>query len=72
MPESEQDDVIPKNYERLLPKQEAPEAVAVGCLAWLFVVGFGCWLIMLDLNNLYNSGMQVILNMKYLWNMVRG
>ena len=66
MPEDASKDVVPQNYQRLLPKEEAPCAVVVGSLAWTFVVFFLVGLIALDLSNLVRSIMLFIQRMAVL------
>ena len=55
MPDDVRSDIVRPNYERLLPKEEAPGAVVVGTLAWIFVLIFALMLIALDLSNLIDS-----------------
>ena len=67
MPEESTGDLVPQKYARLLPKQEAPEAAVVGCIAWLFVSCFIAGLILLDLSNIFNSAKIFYQNTKVLY-----
>ena len=55
MPADPEKDVPPANYEKLLPKEEAPAAAAVGGVAILFVCGLMFWLVALDVGNIKSS-----------------
>ena len=55
MPADPKKDVVPPKYGRILPKEEAPGAPAVGSIAWLFVAVFFGAIIVLDANNLLAS-----------------
>ena len=66
MPQDAQTDVMPSNYERILPKMEAPSAAMVGSMAWIFVACFIAMLVSLDIPNLYQSGKLFFRNMNLL------
>ena len=55
MPEDQSKDVVRRDYERLLPKEEAAGAVVVGTLAWIFVLFFLMCIVSLDRANLFAS-----------------
>ena len=54
MPE-DKSDVVKRDFNRLLPKEEAAAAIIVGSLSWMFVMVFGIGLIALDMTNLVAS-----------------
>ena len=66
MPEDPADGVIPRDYSRLLPRQEAAGAVVVASIAWLFVAGFMAALITLDMTNIIDSLKTFNRNIKYI------
>ena len=55
MPEDSSKDVVRRDYEHLLPKEEAAGAVVVGTLSWIFVVFFVFCIVLLDGPNLFAS-----------------
>ena len=67
MPRNRRGDIVPRNYEHLLPKEEAAGAAVVGCLAWLFALSFICMWIVLDLPNIHYSAMIFNRNIKLIW-----
>ena len=67
MPQDAHKDVISSNYERILPKLEAPSAAMVGSIAWIFVASFIAMLVLLDIQNLYQSAKLFFRNMNLLF-----
>ena len=55
MPEASEVAVSQRAYSRLLPKQEAPGAVIVASIAWIFVAGFMAAYVALDMTNIRES-----------------
>ena len=68
MPADPSKDVPAHDYARLLPKEEAPAAAAVGGIALLILALFFCAIIALDMNNLIDSGHLFFQNMKAILN----
>ena len=70
MPE-DKSDVVRRDFNRLLPKEEAAGAVVVGSLSWTFVMLFGIWLVALDMTNLVASAKIMYTHVKAILGTVR-
>ena len=64
MPANPKKDVPPRNYERLLPKQEAPVAPLVGGSAVLCAALFLLSIVALDSVSLFQAGLHFARNFK--------
>ena len=55
MTEASEVTVSQRDYSRILPRQEAPGAVILASIAWIFVAGFMAAYVALDITNIRES-----------------